>query len=70
MNGACRLSAIIEEFNPRWGGDHAWKDGDRVIRAVTVAKAAKFRNAWTNPERGNVRVESDPDVPAGRPGRG
>ena len=41
-----------------------------VIRVVTVAKDVEFRNARTNSERENVRVESDPDVPAGRPGRG
>ena len=60
-----RLSAIIEDFNARWGGDHAWEDGDRVIRTVTVdiptavAKDAKFENARRNSDRENARVESD-----------
>ena len=60
-----RLSAIIEEFNARWGGPHDWEDRDRVIRAATedipasVAKDARFENARRNSDRENARVESD-----------
>ncbi len=60
-----RLSAIIEEFNARWGGAHDWEDRDRVIRAATedipasVAKDARFENARRNSDPENARVESD-----------
>ncbi len=60
-----RLSAIIEEFNARWGGAQDWEDRDRVIRAATedipasVAKDARFENARRNSDRENARVESD-----------
>ncbi len=59
-----RLSAIIEEFNDRFGGIE-WGDPDRVIRTATqdipasVAKDARFENARQNSDRENARVESD-----------
>ena len=60
-----RLSAIIEEFNARWGGDHAWEDRDRLNRTLTVdiptavARDPKFENARENSDRENARVEAD-----------
>jgi len=59
-----RLSAIIEEFNERFGGIE-WGDPDRVVRTATVdipasvAKDARFENARRNSDRENARVESD-----------
>ena len=59
------LSAIVAEFNERWGGDGRWRDEDRVRRLVTqdlpaaVRGDESFRNAQANSDGQNVRIEHD-----------
>ena len=59
------LSAIVEQFNERWGGDGKWRDQDRVRRLITkdlpaaVGADESFRNAQEHSDRQNVRIEHD-----------
>ena len=59
------LSAIVAEFNDRWGGDGRWRDEDRVRRLITqdlpavVRGDESFRNAQANSDGQNVRIEHD-----------
>ena len=59
------LSAIIDQFNERWGGDGQWRDEDRVRRLITedlpsaVKADESFRNAQEHSDGQNVRVEHD-----------
>ena len=59
------LSAIIAQFNDRWGGDGKWRDEDRVRRLITedlpsaVKADESFRNAQEHSDGQNVRVEHD-----------
>jgi len=59
------LSAIIAQFNDRWGGDGQWRDEDRVRRLITedlpaaVKSDESFRNAQEQSDRQNVRIEHD-----------
>ena len=59
------LSAIIDQFNDRWGGDGQWRDEDRVRRLITedlpsaVRADESFRNAQEHSDGQNVRVEHD-----------
>ena len=59
------LSAIVEQFNQRWGGDGKWHDEDRVRRLITedlpgmVGADESFRNAQRNSDGQNVRIEHD-----------
>ena len=59
------LSAIIAQFNDRWGGDGKWRDEDRVRRLITedlpsaVRADESFRNAQEHSDGQNVRVEHD-----------
>ncbi len=59
------LSAIIAQFNDRWGGDGKWRDEDRVRRLITedlptaVQADESFRNAQEQSDRQNVRIEHD-----------
>ena len=59
------LSAIIAQFNDRWGGDGQWRDEDRVRRLITedlpaaVQADESFRNALEQSDRQNVRIEHD-----------
>ena len=59
------LSAIVEQFNQRWGGDGEWRDQDRVRRLITkdlpaaVGADESFRNAQRNSDGQNVRIEHD-----------
>ena len=58
------LSNIINDFNDLFGNIH-WEDADRVRRLVTeeipqgVAKDRAYRNAKSNSDRQNARVEHD-----------
>ena len=59
-----RLSSIITTFNDLFG-DVTWEDRDRVGRLITetiparVASDTAFRNARTNSDRENARIEHD-----------
>ena len=59
------LSAIIAQFNERWGGDGQWRDEDRVRRLIiedlpsAVRADASFRNAQEHSDGPNVRTEHD-----------
>ena len=59
------LSAIVEQFNDRWGGDGEWRDQDRVRRLITndlptaVGADESFRNAQKHSDGQNVRIEHD-----------
>jgi len=59
------LSAIIAQFNERWGGDGQWRDEDRVRRLITedlpsaVRADESFRNAQEHSDGQNVRIEHD-----------
>ena len=59
------LSAIIAQFNDRWGGDGQWRDEDRVRRLITedlpsaVKADESFRNAQAHSDGQNVRIEHD-----------
>ena len=59
-----RLSVIIEQFNDLFGGI-SWADADRVHQMITVdipamvAEDTAFKNAKTNSDRENARIEHD-----------
>jgi type I restriction enzyme R subunit len=59
-----RLSNILQTFNDLFGNT-SWNDRDRVHRLITedipnrVAADAAYRNAKSNPDRDNARVEHD-----------
>jgi type I restriction enzyme R subunit len=58
-----RLSNIIKTFNDMFG-DVDWEDADRVARTVAelpakVAEDSAYRNAMTNSDRQNARIEHD-----------
>ena len=59
------LSAIVAQFNERWGGDGKWHDEDRVRRLIAedlpaaVQADESFRNAQEQSDRQNVRIEHD-----------
>ena len=59
------LSAIVEQFNDRWGGEGEWRDQDRVRRLITndlptaVGADESFRNAQQHSDGQNVRIEHD-----------
>ena len=59
------LSAIVEQFNDRWGGEGEWRDQDRVRRLITndlptaVGADESFQNAQKHSDGQNVRIEHD-----------
>ena len=59
-----RLSQIIKDFNARFGGIE-WSDADRVRKLITeeipagVMANTSYRNARSNSDRQNARIECD-----------
>jgi type I restriction enzyme R subunit len=59
-----RLSAIVREFNERFGGIE-WNDADKIRQVITEELPAKvaaneaYQNARERSDRQNARIESD-----------
>ncbi|HEY3776773.1 MAG TPA: type I restriction endonuclease [Rhizomicrobium sp.] len=59
-----RLSRIIESFNDLFGAEH-WEDADRIKRFIAedlpagLSADTAYRNARTNSDRQNARIEHD-----------
>jgi type I restriction enzyme R subunit len=59
-----RLSSILQSFNDQFGSIE-WKDADKIRKLITeeipikVAADKAYRNAQTQPDRQNARIEHD-----------